>query len=156
MPDQSFVPADFVVPTELVTPRFRLEPLGPEHNAADYAAWTSSIEHIRATPGFQGSWPPVDGMSTEANLGDLQRHADDFAQRRGFTYTVLETGSGEVIGCVYIYPSRKDEHVTDVRSWVSAGWAEVDVDLYEAVSTWLADLWPFGTIDYASRPRSRT
>jgi hypothetical protein len=151
MTGQPFVPSDFVVPTELITPRFRLEPLGPEHNGADYAAWTSSIGHIRATPGFGGSWPPVDGMSAEANLGDLQRHADDFAQRRGFTYTVLEAGSGEVIGCVYIYPSRNDEHITDVRSWVRADRAELDVALYEAVSTWLARLWPFGTIDYASR-----
>jgi hypothetical protein len=154
MTGQPFVPSDFVVPTELITPRFRLEPLGPEHNAADYAAWTGSIDHIRATPGFQGSWPPVDGMSAEANLGDLQRHADDFVQRRGFTYTVLETGSGDVIGCVYIYPSRKDEHITDVRSWVSADQAELDVVLYEAVSTWLTTLWPFGTIDYASRSRT--
>ena len=149
MTGQPFVPADFVVPTELITPQFRLEPLGPEHNAADYAAWTSSIDHIRATPGFQGSWPPVGGMSPEANLGDLQRHADDFAHRRGFTYTVLE--SGDVIGCVYIYPSRKDERVTDVRSWVSAGHSELDVPLYEAVATWLATLWPFETIDFRSR-----
>jgi hypothetical protein len=151
MTGQPFVPSDFVVPTELITPRFRLEPLGPEHNAADYAAWTSSIDHIRATPGFQGSWPPVGGMSPEANLGDLQRHADDFAQRRGFTYTVLETDSGDVIGCLYIYPSRNDETITDVRSWVRGDRAELDVALYEAVSTWLATLWPFGTVDYASR-----
>jgi hypothetical protein len=71
MTGQPFVPSDFAVPTELVTPAFRLEPLGPEHNAADYAAWT--------------------------------------------------------------------------------GRAELDVALYEAVSTWLTELWPFGTIDYASR-----
>ncbi|WP_405068882.1 hypothetical protein OG558_03300 [Kribbella sp. NBC_01510] len=151
MTGQPFVPSDFVVPTELITPRFRLEPLGPEHNAADYAAWTNSIGHIRATPGFEGSWPPVDGMSTDANLADLQRHAADFAQRRGFTYTVLEAGTDDVIGCVYIYPSRNDEHLTDVRSWVRADRAELDVALYEAVSTWLATFWPFATIDYASR-----
>jgi hypothetical protein len=49
---QAFVPDEFIVPRELVTPRFRLEPLGPQHNADDHEAWTSSIEHIRATPGF--------------------------------------------------------------------------------------------------------
>src|SRR5262245_32339980 len=157
MAEQRFVPADFDVPTELITPRFRLEPLGPVHNVPDHAAWTSSIDHVRETPGFQGSsWPPVDGMSLEANLGDLQRHADDFAARRGLPYTVLETGSGDVIGCVYIYPSRKDAAVTDVRSWVRADRAELDVTLYEAVSDWLATRWPFATVDYAPRPRSRT
>lgn len=145
-----FVPADFDVPRELITPRFRLEPLGPEHNDPDYAAWTSSIDHIRSTPGFGGSWPPVDGMTLEANLGDLQRHADDFVQRRGFTFTVLGT-DGDVIGCLYIYPSRKNEGVTDVRSWVSADHAELDVPLYEAVSGWLATDWPFANLDYAAR-----
>jgi hypothetical protein len=53
-----FVPDDFVVPLSLVTEAFRLEPLGPEHNEADYAAWHSSIDHVRSTPGMQGrSWP---------------------------------------------------------------------------------------------------
>ena len=101
MTDHALVPDDFVVPTELITAQFRLEPLGPQHNVADYAAWTSSIEHILATPGFQDwGWPPAKGMALEANLADLRRHADDFVQRRGFTYTVIETTGGEVIGCV--------------------------------------------------------
>jgi hypothetical protein len=39
----TFVPDDFVVPVEFVGPGFRLEPLGPEHNDRDYAAWT--VEH---------------------------------------------------------------------------------------------------------------
>ena len=47
-----FVPPDFAVPTEVTFGDVRLLPLGPEHNSADHAAWTSSIDHIRATPGF--------------------------------------------------------------------------------------------------------
>ena len=38
-------------PTSLDAAQFRLQPFGPQHNQADHAAWTSSIEHIRATPG---------------------------------------------------------------------------------------------------------
>src|SRR5580700_1410296 len=107
MSDQFFVPVDFAVPEGLTAEGFRLEPLGPQHNAADYAAWTSSIGHIRATPGFAGtSWPHE--MSLAENLRDLERHAQDFAERRGFTYTVLGAGNGDVIGCVYIYPPRSD------------------------------------------------
>ena len=64
--------------------RFRLRPLGTEHNEADHAAWTSSIEHIRATPGFEGrSWPRA--MTLEENLEDLRMHAAHFAAREGFT-----------------------------------------------------------------------
>lgn len=150
----SFVPDDFVVPRSLAGEGFRLEPLGPEHNEGDYRAWTSSISHIRATPGFEGrSWPTPD-MTLAQNLGDLERHAADFAGRSGFTYTVRATGSDEVIGCVYIYPDASgasDASGADARSWVSADRAWMDVVLYEAVSQWLRSAWPFTTVSYAAR-----
>ena len=50
MGDPLFVPADFAAPGGLTAGEMRLEPLGPQHNAADYAAWTASTGHIQATP----------------------------------------------------------------------------------------------------------
>jgi hypothetical protein len=146
-----FVPGDFSVPGELVTAQFRLEPLGPQHNAGDYEAWMSSVDHIRATPGFEGRPWPDPGMTPEQNLGDLQRHAEEFAQRSGFTYTVLDPGSGRVIGCVYIYPSAGADGAADVRSWVRADRAGLDVAVHDAVSAWLASAWPFTAVSYAPR-----
>jgi hypothetical protein len=145
-----FVPPEFVIPTEASFGDLRLVPLGPEHNAADYAAWTSSIDHIRATPGFpDGSWPRP--MPISENLRDLERHAEDFRLRRGFTYTVLDA-NGEVIGCVYIYPS-KDEHVdATVQSWVRADRSDLDRPLYEAVRAWLRSDWPLEAVKDYERP----
>ena len=146
-----FVPADFEPPLGLDHEDFQLRPLGPEHNDSDYAAWTSSVDHIRATPGFVGkSWPRP--MTLEENHGDLVRHAADFAARTGFTYTVLQPGTQTVIGCVYIYPSPTSDHDVRVRSWVLAADAELDPVLYRAVVAWLAAAWPFEQIDYAVRP----
>ncbi|MEU5796890.1 N-acetyltransferase [Streptomyces sp. NPDC047813] len=151
-PARPLVAPDFVVPPPPATDRFRLEPLGPRHNAADHAAWTSSIAHIRATPGFAGrSWPPLEGMSLEANLDDLRRHAEDFDHRTGFTYTVLSVPDGDVIGCVYIYGSRRDPDVADVRSWVRASHASLDAGLHRVVSDWLERAWPFERVAYAPR-----
>ena len=145
-----FVPEDFVVPRSLVSEAFRLEPLGPEHNEGDYDAWMSSIDHIRSTPGMQGwSWPRPE-MTLADNLADLERHAADFAARSGFTYTVLASDSGEIIGCVYIYP-RKSDPGANVRSWVRADRASLDAPLYEAVSQWLRAAWPFTSVTYAPR-----
>lgn len=145
------VPRDFDVPRRLETPQFVLEPLGPEHNEPDYDAWTSSLEQIRATPGWEGSsWPRE--MSRDENRADLERHADDFRNRTGFTYTVLDPASRAVIGCVYVYPSRDGDHDARVRSWVRASRAELDAPLWRAVRAWLAAEWPFERVDYAPRP----
>jgi RimJ/RimL family protein N-acetyltransferase len=141
-----FVPEDFAVPAGLVRPRFRLEPLGPEHNERDYAAWTSSVDHIRATPGFERGWPRE--MTLEENRADLERHAKDFRERRGFTYTVLEPEGDDVIGCVYIYPSRDGSADARILSWVRANRADLDPELRRAVNHWLADAWPFADVDY--------
>ena len=101
-----FVPDDFDPPHALSAARFRLEPLGPQHNEADFAAWTSSMQHIRDTPGFAtSSWPRE--MTIDQNRDDLLRHERDFQARTGFTYTVL-AGEDNIIGCVYIYPLKSD------------------------------------------------
>jgi len=148
---RAFVPDSFNVPRALVTEEFRLKPLGPPHNEDDYEAWMSSIDHIRATPGFQSwTWPKPE-MTLEENLADLQRHAEDFAQRSGFTYTVLARGSDRVIGCVYIYPARSVDGTAEVRSWVRADQSDLDVAVHDAVSAWLDKAWPFTEVRYAPR-----
>jgi hypothetical protein len=145
-----FVPSGFVVPLALSTEQFRLEPLGPQHNDSDYEAWSSSVDHIHMTPGWEtSSWP--DDRSLADNLRDLQRHADDFENRRGFTYTVLDPATAEVIGCVYIYPDDGEQHDARVLSWVQASRPELDVQLWRAVTDWLADEWPFERVAYAER-----
>jgi hypothetical protein len=147
-----FVPSGFVVPLALATEQFRLEPLGPQHNDSDYEAWSSSVEHIHATPGWEtSSWP--DDRSLADNLSDLQRHAEDFENRTGFTYTVLDPAAGDVIGCVYIYPDKSEQHDARVSSWVQASRPELDVQLWQAVTDWLADEWPFERVAYAERTR---
>ena len=98
-------------------------------------------------------------MSLNDNLLDLERHAQDFAKRRGFTYTVLSTGTGDVIGCVYIYPASRheprggaeDRRRASVQSWVRADRAALDPVLHDTVLAWVERDWPFDSIEYASR-----
>jgi len=140
---------DFEVPRELRSAQFRLEPLGPQHNAADLAAWMSSIEHIRGTPGFTGhDWPPDGGYSADRNLADLVQHAAEFEQRVAFAYTVLRPDADDVIGCLYLNPGPRPG-AADVRSWVRADVAPLDGVLRQEVREWLAEAWPFDEVDYA-------
>ncbi len=142
------VPTDFDPPLAFEGPEFFMEPLGVMHNDRDYGAWMSSIEHIRSTPGFEESdWPHP--MSLQENRSDLVKHADDFERRTGFTYSVLH--GGDVIGCLYIYPSSSPSHDADVRSWVRESAARLDVVVWSAVTVWLSTSWPFKNPHYASR-----
>ena len=148
------VPDDFDVPLAFEGPGFRLEPLGPEHNERDHDAWMSSIDHIRATPGFGPTrrWPQP--MDLDENRSDLVGHATDFENREGFTYSILD--GDEVIGCVYIYPSKEPAdkepaHDAAVSSWVRASRSEMDMVVHRSLSAWLAEAWPFDNPDYAER-----
>ena len=65
----------------------------------------------------------------------------------GFTYSILD--GDDVIGCLYIYPSRSAD--ASVSSWVRASRAEMDVVTWRAISTWLETDWPFTTVEYGAR-----
>ena len=148
MDDAPFLPPGFEPPVAPADPRFVLEPLGPEHNERDYAAWTSSMEHIRRSPGFpDGNWPRE--MSLDENRADLERHARDFANRTGFTFTVLDSRD-DVVGCVYVYPAHDGVHDANVQSWVRESEAVLDDAFRHAIADWLtSDAWPFERPLYA-------
>jgi hypothetical protein len=146
---------DAVIPNPPSTAELLLEPLGERHNESDLAAWSASVAHIRTTPGMSGrEWPPDEPYTVQQNLGDMRMHVADFAARTGFTWTVLDPASREVIGCVYMYPPESKtapEGQVQVRSWVRADKAQLDVELYRLVSDWLARDWPWPDVDYAAR-----
>jgi hypothetical protein len=145
----TLVPDEFEVPVRFETSSFVLEPLGPEHNERDYEAWWSSIDHIRATPGFVGRrWPHP--MSLADNLADLERHRAEFDARTAFAYTVLDPHTDDVIGCVYVNPSTTQTGGVTVRSWVRVTHTHLDESLREAVVAWLRRDWPFASV---SAPR---
>lgn len=141
---------DFEVPAGYTTEEFRLEPLAARHNVAHHRAWTSSIGQIQATPGFRGRAWPQRPVSVGENAFTIAAHASHFSRRVGFTYAVCEPSAGELIGCVYLYPSADPGHDVEVRSWVSAAHSDLDAPLRETVTKWLEAAWPFAAPDYAS------
>jgi hypothetical protein len=150
----SLVPPDFPVPASHECAGYHLEPLGPEHNEPDYAAWTSSVEHIRSLADFAGGDWPDPSMSLEDNLGDLVRHRADFTERRGFTYTVLDADR-DVVGCLYIYPDRRDGTDARIKSWLRADHAGREDGFRGSINEWVISAWPFRTWLYGGEARTR-
>ena len=88
-------------------------------------------------------------MSLQRNREDLVGHAKDFDDRTGFTYSILD--GDDVIGCVYIYPSRRRGHDAEVRAWVRETRTEMDAVVWRSVSGWLETTWPFSSAYFAAR-----
>jgi hypothetical protein len=160
-----FYPADAPVPQELVADGFRLRPLLASDAVLDYAAVMASAELLRTRMG--GTWPKDDFTLAE-NRDDLERHEADFAARAGFTYTVMDPGEGECLGCVYLYPLDRVLAQLGVgegeRGWVGAGdaavtfWArgdrvaeDLDKRLLAALVPWVRDGFAFPRAAYPAR-----
>jgi len=140
---QPLVPPDFSVPEPPSHPQFRFAVLGPEYNAADLDAWSSSIEHIHASPGFRGDRWPWRRYTLEENLADLEQHKDHHERRLEFAWTVLDPEQPDtVIGCVYLKPDPTGAAQAEARSWVRANRADLDQELREHLRPWFATAWP--------------
>lgn len=142
---EPFVPDDFVIPRRIEQANYVLRPLTTEDVENDYEAVMSSRENLchifcENDPGW-----PAEGMTLQDNYRDLERHQQDFEQRKGFTYTV-ETQDGRLcLGCVYIYPCRRGNYDASVHYRVrdSVKQHGLESELGVFIRQWLIDAWPF-------------
>lgn len=147
---EPLVPTDFQVPVPPPHAGFVFEVLGPEHNESDLEAWSTSIEHIHASPGWPADGWPDRVYSLAENLADLHEHRDHHVRRLDFAWTVLDAyDTARVVGCVYLKPDPTGEAEAEARSWVRAEIAQRDGDLRAHLEPWFASAWPL-KIRYAS------
>jgi len=145
-----FVPDTFLVPEQLIHEHFVLKPLKAIHAELDYQAVMSSVDHLTGVIGRR-DWPG--DLTLEEDRVALAGHEWEFENRTGFVYTVMNMAETEVIGCVYIYPSRLDDFDTEVVLWVTENEFDKGTDkvLFDAVALWLDTMWPFEHIIYPGR-----
>lgn len=148
----SFVPAEFEVPEVLETERFRLRMLTVNDVVKDFEAVTTSNEHLQKV--WDSEWP--EGLTLEQNLIDLGWHQKEFQRRRSFAYTVVSLDESRVLGCVYIYPTRRKGFDAEVYLWARqselAGGLETELEA--AVRTWIKDRWPFSSAAFPGKDMS--
>ncbi len=50
---------------------------------------------------------------------NLERHEEEMIRGEKFVYTVLSREQTEVLGCIYIFPSRWDDHDAEISMWTT-------------------------------------
>lgn len=147
---EHFVPSGFTVPVQLETTEFRLRALTVNDVVKDYDAVMSSVDHLRAISPDEG-WP--ENLTLEQNLIDLGWHQKEFQRRRSFAYTVVTLDESQVIGCIYIYPTRKRGYDAEVYLWARQSRLADGLEdrIYATARDWLASAWPFSKVAFPFR-----
>ncbi len=163
MSPKRFVPDDFKIPALLETDRFRLRMLSVDDVERDYEAVIESRELLHTM--FGGPWPRP-GFTLEENFADLERHQQEFLDRKAFAYTVVSLDETKVLGCIYINPPQKYSHIPEfikylkencpdavIFMWVRQTEHEKGLDevLFHTVRDWINADWPFKKIAYPDR-----
>jgi hypothetical protein len=129
----------------------------------DYEAVIESRELLQTM--FGGSWPRLE-FTVEENLSDLERHQQEFLDRKAFAYTVVSLDETKVLGCIYINPPQKYRNKPEfVEYWKRTGsdaivfmWVRqteydkgMDKILFNTVRDWISAEWPFKKVAYPGR-----
>jgi RimJ/RimL family protein N-acetyltransferase len=152
MTTNQFVPDDFKIPALLETDHFRLRMLSVDDVEKDYEAVIESRKLLHTM--FGGPWPRP-GFTLEENLADLERHQQEFLDRKAFAYTVVSLEETKVLGCLYINPCPPEVNGPDatVRMWVRQTEYDKGLDevLFDTVKRWIKVDWPFKKVIYPGR-----
>ncbi len=147
-----FLPADFVIPEKLENEHFRIRMLTINDVVRDYEAIMTSNDRIRGVFGPDSDWPSPD-LTLEQDLIDLGWHQKEFQRRSSFAYTVMTPDERHCLGCVYVYPSSKNEFDAEIYLWVreSAFQRGLDPLLQNTIKVWLENEWPFRSVAFPGR-----
>ena len=150
MPINQFVYDNFEIPALHETHYFRFRMLSVDDVEKDYEAVIESRELLHTM--FGGPWPRP-GFTIEENLVDLERHQQEFLDRKAFTYTVVSLDETKVLGCLYINPSKKSGYDAVVVMWVRQTEYDKGLDeiLFHTVREWISAYWPFKRVNYPGR-----
>src|SRR5262249_25644798 len=91
-------------------------------------------------------------FTLEQNRRDLERHWSEFARREGYAFTVLTPDKARCVGCIYLYPSKREDSKpprVQLYYWVIQPELKnaLDLHLCSSVLEWLRADWPFKTIE---------
>ncbi|HNP19197.1 MAG TPA: hypothetical protein PKL31_12230 [Fulvivirga sp.] len=150
--NKTFVPADFIVPDTLENQHFRIRMLTVNDVVKDYDAVMTSLSHLQEM--FLPIWEwPTEDLSFEQDLIDLGWHQKEFQMRSSFAYTVVSLDENQVLGCLYIEPSKKSNFDAEIYMWVRQSEVVKGLDpiLFNTVKKWIENEWTFKNPAYPIR-----
>jgi hypothetical protein len=141
----------FVVPERVETEEFVVVPLTWARFPLDYECYMSSVDHLQRTYNVDDPDVTVDGQrwpagtTLEMAFLDAAHCERERHNRTAFAYVVLDPPETRQLGCVYVFPCKKDGFAAEARTWVREDRLADGLDgrLYAWARAWVRDGWPF-------------
>ncbi|KHS67086.1 hypothetical protein QT13_14930 [Pectobacterium brasiliense] len=144
------VPDEFDVPLIVKGDGFILRPLSPEYSDLDYDAVMESKSILNDI--FSENWPE-DINSAEENLAYIQEDYQDFKDRVGFSYIILDPDETICLGCVYIFPSLFEGSDVAIYYWFNIKIADTKFSIIveKFIRKWIKNFWKIKKPAYPGR-----
>jgi len=148
-----FLPRDFDPPESVVFEDWRLKLLSMDHTRLDYAAYMANIDHISGTLGPDHmAWPTPD-ITPRLALADLGWCEWMHGNRTCFSYGIFAPDMSRGVGCLYISPSKRDDHDAEICFWFVEDLTAKGIEprFLSFARAWLNEAWPFARIGFPGR-----
>jgi hypothetical protein len=140
--NNSFVPPDFKPPVAFENEHFHFRTLSQSNLYMVENHKMNTYDHLPERVPHMGAWHRADIPMGDDLIG--QAYYDRNPQiRDSFVYPVLKNGEGNMIGSIYIRPSKNAEHDAQVTMWLRTSDNQVNDVFVETVKSWIRKEWPF-------------
>lgn len=147
----AFLPADFVVPTLVAGPTFRIRPVTVHDVVRIYDAVMTTRARLWDLFGNVQGWPSP-GLTLEQCLVDIAWQQKEAELRRSFAFAVLTTDETRLLGCVHLAPPSRAGADAELSFWVRETAGEgLEAELEDFVREWATTAWPFKVVRFPGR-----
>ncbi|WP_433333074.1 GNAT family N-acetyltransferase [Spirillospora sp. CA-294931] len=148
----AFLSEDFVIPTLVAGPRFRIRPITVHDTVKDYGAVLASLERLSERFGAEWGWPERE-FTFEQALIDVAWLQKEGQLRRSLSYVVTTPDEERQLGRIHVAPSDTADADAVVVFWVRADEEDssVEKELEEFVREWMTTAWPFEAVRFPGR-----
>jgi hypothetical protein len=148
----AFLPADYVVPTLVAGPRFRMRPVTVHDVVKVYDAVMTNQPRLWSMFGAVRGWPSP-SLTLEQCLIDMAWQQKEAELRRSFAFAVLTTDESRLLGAVVVAPPGRVGADAEVVFWVrgSEDPPGVEAEIEDFVREWVVSAWPFKEVRFPGR-----
>ncbi len=140
--NKSFVPHDFKPPVAFENEHFHFRTLSQTHLYVVENYKMNTYDHLPERVPHMGAFHRIDIPIGDELIG--QAYYDRNPQiRDSFVYPVLKKGEGNMIGSIYIRPSKNAEYDAQITMWLRTNDSLANNVFVETVKKWIQNDWPF-------------